>query len=55
MRTGLRPAWSDTLIILRTRVVASEPDNDDPAWADVPDHHVVGEADGVMTVTELEA
>lgn len=24
-------------------------------WADVPDHHLVDVADGVVTVTELEA
>jgi predicted glutamine amidotransferase len=46
------------LSILRTGggvVVASEPCYDDPGWADVPDHHLVGVADGVVTVTELEA
>jgi gamma-glutamyl hercynylcysteine S-oxide hydrolase len=36
-------------------VVASEPYDDDPGWADVPDHHLVDVADGVVTVTELEA
>ena len=43
------------LFILRTGVVASEPDDDDPGWADVPDHHLADMADGVVTVTELEA
>jgi gamma-glutamyl hercynylcysteine S-oxide hydrolase len=50
--------WNDTLSILRTGggfVVASEPYDDDPGWADVPDHHRVDVADGVVTVTELEA
>jgi len=50
--------WNDTLSILHTRgvvVVASEPYYDDPGWADVPDHHLVDVADGVVTVTELEA
>ncbi len=50
--------WNDTLSILRTGgggVVASEPYYDDPGWADVPDHHLVDVADGVVTVTELEA
>ena len=51
--------WNDTLSILRTGgggfVVASEPYDDDPGWADVPDHHLVDVADGVVTVTELEA
>jgi formylglycine-generating enzyme required for sulfatase activity len=43
------------LFILRTGVVASEPYDDDPGWADVPDHHLADMADGVVTVTELEA
>jgi glutamine amidotransferase len=50
--------WNDTLSIPHTRggvVVASEPYDDDPGWADVPDHHLVDVADGVVTVTELEA
>ena len=50
--------WNDTLSILRTGggfVVASEPYDDDPGWADVPDHHLVDVADGVVTVTELKA
>lgn len=34
---------------------ASEPYDDDPGWADVPDHHLADMADGVVTVTELEA
>ena len=43
-------------LLLRTGgVVASEPYDDDPGWADVPDHHLVDVADGVVTVTELEA
>jgi hypothetical protein len=33
----------------------SEPYYDDLGWADVPDHHLVDVADGVVTVTELEA
>ena len=62
LRTGGRriiaTRWNDTLSILHTRggvVVASEPYDDDPGWADVPDHHLVDVADGVVTVTELEA
>ena len=43
------------LFNLRTSVVASEPYDDDPGWADVPDHHLADMADGVVTVTELEA
>jgi gamma-glutamyl hercynylcysteine S-oxide synthase len=33
----------------------SEPYDDDPGWADVPDHHLADMADGVVTGTELEA
>jgi len=29
--------------------------DDDPGWADIPDHHLVDVAAGVVTVTELEA
>jgi glutamine amidotransferase len=50
--------WNDTLTILRTGrgvVVAGEPYYDDPGWANVPDHDLAGVADGVVTVTELEA
>jgi gamma-glutamyl hercynylcysteine S-oxide hydrolase len=50
--------WNDTPSILHTRggvVVASEPYDDDPGWADVPHHHLVDVANGVVTVTELEA
>ena len=49
--------WNDTLSIPRTGGggVASEPYYDDPVWADVPDHHLVDVAGGVVTVTELEA
>jgi glutamine amidotransferase len=36
-------------------VVASEPYDDDPRWADIPEHHLVDVAGGVVTVTELEA
>jgi gamma-glutamyl hercynylcysteine S-oxide hydrolase len=54
----LATRWNDTLSVLRTGdgvVVASEPYDDDPGWADVPDHHVVDVTDGVVTVTDLEA
>ena len=56
-RRIIATGWNDTLSILRTGVVvvASEPYDDDPGWADVPDHHLVDVADGVVTVTELEA
>jgi glutamine amidotransferase len=41
--------WSDTLSVLRRDdgvVLASEPYDDDPAWEDVPDRHLVEVADG---------
>ncbi len=37
------------------RVPVSEPYDDDPRWADIPEHHLVGVAGGVVTVTDLEA
>ena len=58
-RAPVATRWNNTFSILHTRgggvVVASEPYYDDPGWADVPDHHLVDVADGVVTVTELEA
>jgi gamma-glutamyl hercynylcysteine S-oxide hydrolase len=33
---------------------AREPYDDGLGWADVPDHHLVDVADGLVTVTELE-
>ena len=58
-RRVIATCWNDTLSIPRTGsgvfAVASVPYHDDPGWADVPDHHVVDVADGVVTVTELEA
>ncbi len=49
--------WNDTLSVLRTGdgvVIASEPYDDDPRWADVPDHHLVEARAGVVTICELE-
>jgi glutamine amidotransferase len=40
----LATTWGDTLSVLTTAegtALASEPWDDDPAWADVPDHHLV--------------
>jgi gamma-glutamyl hercynylcysteine S-oxide hydrolase len=40
----LATRWGDTLSVLRSDdgvVVASEPYDDDPRWADVADHHLV--------------
>jgi glutamine amidotransferase len=53
----LATRWNDTLSVLCTDdgvVVASEPYDDDPRWADVPDHHLVDVTAGAVTVTELE-
>jgi gamma-glutamyl hercynylcysteine S-oxide hydrolase len=49
--------WNDTLSVLRTDdgvVVASEPYDDDPRWADVPDHHLVDVTGHCVTTTDLE-
>ena len=54
----LATRWNDTLSVLRTDegvVVASEPYDDDPRWADVPDHHLVEVSAGEVTTTDLEA
>jgi hypothetical protein len=45
-----RLAEDPARIFLRPR-----PYYDNPGWADVPDHHLVDVADGVVTVIELEA
>lgn len=53
----LATTWGDTLSVLRRPdgvVVASEPYDDDPAWQDIPDRHLVDVADGVVTLTPLE-
>ncbi|TPG29500.1 ergothioneine biosynthesis protein EgtC [Mycolicibacterium hodleri] len=49
--------WGDTLSILRRDdgvVVASEPYDDDPAWQDVPDRHLVDVTDSRLQVTPLK-
>jgi glutamine amidotransferase len=49
--------WGDTLSVLRTDdgvVVASEPYDDDPRWADVPSRHLVEVAADTVTLTQLE-
>jgi gamma-glutamyl hercynylcysteine S-oxide hydrolase len=56
-RRVLATRWNDTLSVLRTDdgvVVASEPYDDDPRWADVPDHHLVDVAADRVTLTDLE-
>ena len=53
----LATRWNDTLSVLRTDdgvVVASEPYDDDPRWADVPDHHLVSATADAVTLTDLE-
>jgi gamma-glutamyl hercynylcysteine S-oxide hydrolase len=57
-RRVLATRWNDTLSVLRTAdgvVVASEPYDDDPRWADVPDHHLVDVTADAVTITDLEA
>jgi gamma-glutamyl hercynylcysteine S-oxide hydrolase len=54
----LATRWNGTLSVLRADdgvVVASEPYDDDPRWADVPDHHLVDVIAGAVSVTDLEA
>jgi glutamine amidotransferase len=53
----LATRWKDTLSVLRTDqgvAVASEPYDDDPRWADVPDYHLVEVSAGTVTLTELD-
>jgi gamma-glutamyl hercynylcysteine S-oxide hydrolase len=57
-RQILATRWNDTLSVLATDdgvVVASEPYDDDPRWADVPEHHLLEVAAGAVALTELEA
>jgi gamma-glutamyl hercynylcysteine S-oxide hydrolase len=59
----LATRWNNTLSVLRADdgvAVASEPYDDDPRWADVPDHHLVevrgtGASCTAVTITDLEA
>jgi gamma-glutamyl hercynylcysteine S-oxide hydrolase len=53
----LATRWNDTLSVLPAAdgiAVASEPFDDDPRWADIPDHHLVTIRAGEMTITDLE-
>ena len=53
----LATTWGDTLSILRTPlgvVIASEPYDDDPAWVDVPDRHLVSATSDGTDVVSLE-
>jgi glutamine amidotransferase len=54
----LATRWKDTLSVLRTErgvAVASEPYDDDPRWADVPDFHLVDVTADAVTMTGLES
>lgn len=49
--------WGDTLSVLRRDdgvVLASEPYDDDPAWQDIPDRHLVEVIDMSVQLTPLE-
>lgn len=53
----LATAWGDTLSILRRAdgvVLASEPYDDDPAWEDIPDRHLVEVSASGVTMTPLD-
>jgi gamma-glutamyl hercynylcysteine S-oxide hydrolase len=54
----LATRWNDTLSILATDdgvLVASEPFDDDPAWVDVPERHLVNVTGAGITITDLES
>jgi gamma-glutamyl hercynylcysteine S-oxide hydrolase len=54
----LATVWGDTLFVLRRDdgvVLASEPYDDDPAWEDVPDRHLVEATGKCVTLTSLAA
>ncbi len=56
--TILGITWGDTLSYLVEPdgvVVASEPWDDDPAWIDLPDHHLIEVTPAGVTVTNLES
>lgn len=53
----LATRWGETLVMLRRGdgvVLASEPYDDDPAWADVPDRHLVEVTPDRVTLTALD-
>src|SRR3954467_15038568 len=54
----LATTWGDTLSILTSpdgTALASEPWDDDPAWVDVPDRHLVEVTPDGVSLTPLEA
>lgn len=53
----LATTWGDTLSVLRRAdgvVLASEPYDDDPAWRDIPDRHLVEVAGANVALTPLK-
>jgi gamma-glutamyl hercynylcysteine S-oxide hydrolase len=57
-RRVLATRWGNSLSVLQTAdgvVVASEPFDDDPRWADVPEHHLVDVDAGGVSLTDLES
>lgn len=53
----LATTWGDTLSMLRCDdgvVLASEPYDDDPAWQDIPDRHLVTVRDGHVELTPMK-
>lgn len=53
----LATTWGDTLSVLRRAdgvVLASEPYDDDPAWRDIPDRHLVKVAGANVALTPLK-
>ncbi|CDO28982.1 ergothioneine biosynthesis protein EgtC [Mycolicibacterium porcinum] len=53
----LATTWGDTLSVLRLPdgvVLASEPYDDDPGWADIPDRHLVTVAGSDVELTPLK-
>jgi gamma-glutamyl hercynylcysteine S-oxide hydrolase len=53
----LATSWGDTLSVLTTpdgTALASEPWDDDPAWVDVPDRHLVDVTPDGVSLTPLE-
>lgn len=50
--------WNDTLSVLATDegvLVASEPFDDDPAWVDLAEHHLIDVSAAGITITDLES
>ncbi|TQN35653.1 glutamine amidotransferase [Blastococcus colisei] len=53
----LATTWGDTLSVLVTAegtALASEPWDDDPAWSDIPDHHLIEVTPDGVLLTPLE-